>query len=306
MLILEQKIEKYLSTNLAQPYQEWSSTQSYSRNVSVLHKNYIYRNIVHDNLGVDPSINSGKWLLMGVDNAYAGIDLHSHTETIKDDNLTHIELSFSSTGYDYIAFGSIRGSLLTIGEFDSSGLLIKETHHKIGSERTCAIDWYNYFFCSIPDQSNLGRGEAIDYLYGNISPTASSIKITIDENSDKIASIGTMVSGKSKDIGKTQFGVVQELNDYSEKTTDKNGITSIVKRDATEEMLSVIEVPAKQTQIVKRAVKKLLGDVIMIIAEPDKDSNYEHLLLLGYIESFKISITNQVFSIAEMSTVEVI
>jgi len=306
MLILEQKIEKYLNTNLAQPYQEWNASQTYQRNVSVLYKNYIYRNIVHDNLNVPPDINSGKWLLMGVDNAYAGIDLHSHTSTIKDDNLNEIQLSFACNSYDYIGFGAIRGSVLIIEEFDSSDNKIKETTHKIGSERTCAINWYNYFFCPIPDQSNLGRGEAIDFLYGEISPLSSKIQITIQENSDKVASIGTMVSGISKDIGKTQFGVSQELNDYSEKTTDKNGITSIVKRDATEEMLSMIEVPAKQTQIVKREVKKLLGNVIMIIAEPDKDSNYEHLILLGYIETFKISITNQIFSIAEMTTVEVI
>jgi len=306
MLILEQKIEKYLGTNLKQPYQAWSEAQSYPRNTMVLYKNYLYRNIVHNNKGVEPDLNSGKWLLMGVDNAYAGIDLHSHSETVIDEGLDYIDLIFATVEYDYIGFGNVKGKLLQITEYNSSGVKIKNKDVVIGADRKCADSWYNYFFCAIPSDADLGRGQAIDYLYGTISHQASKVRVRLHKNADGVASLGTMVSGKSKDIGKTQFGVSQELIDYSEKTTDKNGIISIVKRDAVERMTSVIEVSANNTQAVKREIKKILGKVVMVIAEPEKDSAYDNLIILGYIEDFNIAIHNRVMSIANMTTVEVI
>ena len=306
MLILEQKIKKFISTNLQQPYTEWNEATEYAWNTTIVYKNHIYRNIVKHNKGVQPDLNTGKWLLFGVDNAFAMLDLHSHTDTAMDKGLTSIDVEFSSAGYDYIGFGNVKGSLITITEFSANGTELKKTHNKIGNERTCAVTWHDYYYCGIPDKLDLGKGKAVDFLYGNVMPTTASIKVSIHENSDHKASCGSMVSGKSKDIGNTQFGVNIRLVDYSVKTTDKYGITTIEKHDSQEVFTCEIKFPAKTTQMVKREVKQNLGKVVMIIAEPERDSNYDNLITLGYIEDFQIDINNGVESRASMRVLEVL
>jgi len=306
MLILEQKIKKFIRTNLQQPYAEWDKDTEYVWNTTIVYKNHIYRNIVKQNKGVQPDLNTGKWLLFGVDNAFAMLDLHSHTDTVMDKGLKRIEVTFSSAGYDYIGFGNVKGSLIEIQEYSSTNMRLKTTQHKIGNERTCATTWHDYYYCGIPDKLDLGKGKAVDFLYGHILPRTASIKVIIHQNSDNIASCGSMVSGKAKDIGNTQFGVDIRLVDYSVKTTDKYGITTIEKHDSQEVFTCEITFPAKTTQLVKREVKQNLGKVVMIIAEPERDSNYDNLITLGYIEDFQIYINNGVESRASMRVLEVL
>ena len=111
MILLPQAITKYLTTNLDQPYTEWNASNNYANGARVFYKNYIYQCITDNNENVQPDLNTGKWLLVGVDNAYAGIDLQSSTKTVIDDDLTQIDLEFSAVGYDYLAFGGILGAL---------------------------------------------------------------------------------------------------------------------------------------------------------------------------------------------------
>ena len=306
MLILEQKIERFISTNMTQPYDEWDENTEYAWNTTVVYSNHIYRNIVKENKGVEPDLNTGKWLLFGVDNAFAMLDLHSHTDTIMDKGLPYIETVFTAVGFDYIGFGNVRGSTVDITEYASNGTEIRTKTHKIGNVRTCAITWHDYYYCGIPDQLDLGKGKAIDFLHGSISPDTAKIRVRINKNSDDIASCGSMIGGKAKDIGNTQFGVNIRLVDYSIKERDNYGITSIERRDSQEVFTCDITFPAKHTQIIKREVKANLGKVVMIIAEPEKDSNYDNLITLGYIEDFQININNGIESIASMKILEVL
>lgn len=310
MLLLKQNITRFLSTNLHQPYPAWDKNNTYPLNTTVLYKNYFYRTIVDNNQGVAPDLNTGKWLLMGVDNAYAAIDLQSHTSSTidsdEDKNLPYIEYVFESISFDYLAFGGIRGTMLEIWEYDAKDKEVGHTQHAIGAERICANTWYKYFYCDIPDKNDLGKGKPIDYLHGNIHGNTVKIKVHIVKNSDGKASVGSMVGGASNDIGDTQFGVTLGLVDYSRKVTDEFGITTLTKRDAVETMTSEIVIPAQDTQKVKRAIKEALGTVVMFIANPERDSNYEHLIQLGYIEDFRIYIRNAVESRATLQTSEAI
>lgn len=306
MLILPQSIKQFITTNLAQPFQVWNSATEYALDTAVVYDNHIYRTIVDKNLGVQPDLNTGKWLLYGVDNAFASIDLNSSTASVIDDNLEYIEYYFDAVNFTYLAFGSIKGSRLEIYEYNSEDVQVGYTDITIGTDRICAIHWYNYYYCGIPDGNALGRGLAVDYLHDTIQGTTAKIRVRIWKNVDDEAEIKSMVGGTAYDIGETQFGLNVRVVDYSTKTTDVNGITTLERRRSREIMESRVLIDAKDTQAVKRIIKGLLGTVNMFIAEEAKDSNYDNLLLLGFIDEFSYYINNGVYTEAKLITEEVL
>jgi len=310
MLLLKQQIIEFLSTNLEQPYAKWIETATYNAKDYVIYKNHLYQCIVNENINIKPDLNTGKWLLFGVDNAYASVDLRSHTKsellTDADKLLPYMEFVFSAVGFTYIGFSQVQGSMLEILEYDTAGNLLRTTTEAIGADRVCAINWYNYYFCEIPDDTALGRGKPIDYLFTGILPTTAKIAVRVHKNSDGVASLSAMVGGKAVQIGNTQYGVEIGIIDYSEKKTDEYGITTLTERESREVMTLDIEFPAKSAQAVKREVKAHLGIPIMFIADESTDSLFEHLIMFGYIEDYRSYITNGIIANARMKLEEII
>ena len=306
MIILKQGIRKLLDTNLKQPYAEWSDNVDYKLDAMIIHKNHIYRSIVPSSKGVDPSKNTGKWLLMGVDNAYAAIDLHSTTASYMDKGLDHIMYKFGVAGFDMLALGGVLGESVTIEQYNATNVKIKTDTHKTGYARTCADTWYKYFYCKVPDHANLGVTRGVDIIQDPIMPDAAYVIVNVKKNSKDQASVASMVGGSGVDIGDTQFGVTGELIDYSDRITDDYGITELKHREAQEIMNCTIEIPSKHTQAVKREIRERLGHALMFIADPLADTNYEHLIMLGYIDRFNYSIPNGVITWGNLKIREVL
>jgi len=279
MKVLTQEITGFVSTNLAQPLAEWVDTTAYSAGQEVVYKNHIYRSIVNDNTGVIPSLNTGKWLLFGVDNSYASIDLHSLTASVIDDGLTYIEFEFASIGFDTLAFKGLVGLSLDIYEYNSIGTQIALTNKStVPTETPPAI-------------------QTVDLVFDTILAETEKIKIRLHKTAGGEASIDSMVGGKAFDIGATSFGVTGGFVDFSVRKTDDYGITTITKRNVQETFKGDLMIDATRTQTVKRYVRyNCMGTTIMFIADESVDSKYENLLMLGYIADFDIRIDNGVKS----------
>ena len=306
MLILEQKITDFISTNLEQPYPIWDSTTEYPINTTVVYKNHVYRTIVDNNQSVQPDLNTGKWLLFGVDNAFASIDLNSSTSSIMDDGLDYIEFEFAVDRYNYLALSNIRGDAIEIWEYDELDVELAHIYHENELVRTCADTWFDYYYCGLPQENVPDCGYPFDYLHTPIHPLTKRMVVRIHKTVDDCASIGIMIGGRAVNIGETQFGVKVGLIDYSRKETDDYGITSIVRRKSRQTMRSVVMIRSQNTQLVKRIVRDTLGTVVMFIADPATDSNYENLLLLGYVEEFDLELINGVYTRGNLYTMEVL
>lgn len=295
MLVLKQEINEYISTNLSQPRTEWTSVATYTANQEVTYKNHIYRSMVDGNTSVIPSLNTGKWLLFGVDNSFAAIDLHSLTASTIDDGLDFIEFEFDSVGFTLLAFRGVMGASIDLYEYDAIGTQIKYQNRSILPERLCSIDWYNYFYCDIQSDSvEIDTAvQAVDTIFDVILPRTAKIKVRIHKRADGRASIDTMVGGKPFDIGVTTFGISGGFIDFSIRETDGYGITTIKRRNVKETMVGDVVIDAIRTQSVKRYVKyNCMGTVMMFIADPSQDSNYENLTMLGFVTDFDIRIDN--------------
>ncbi|RLC84145.1 MAG: hypothetical protein DRI37_09395 [Chloroflexi bacterium] len=306
MLLLMQSVRRYISTNLNQPHLLWLKDTAYAINTTVVYENHIYRTIVDKNKGVQPDLNTGKWLLFGVDNAFAAIDLHSSTSTTIDDGLSEIELKFDATNFNHLAFGGVQGGVLTVEEHKADGTLIKTKDYPIGIARINAQNWYNYYYLPIPDTSGAGSGLPIDVMIALIQPTTSTITVKLTRNSALEAFIGSMVGGKGLDIGDVEYGVNIGLIDYSRKETDEYGITTLVRRKSRQTMTCDVVTPAVHIQGAKRVVQNALGHALMFVADPDKDSKFENLIMLGYIEEWETYLNNGVIARSRLRLEEVL
>ena len=295
MLLLKNEITSFVSTNLAQPVAEWLPKNTYNAGDYAMKDHHEYLCITNHNKGIDPTLNTGRWLMMQVANASACIDVRSETYTHIDKGLNHIEITFDAIGFDTLAFEGVVGGVLTVIEKDSKGHQLKHKDYKAGAVRICSKDWWHYFYCPIPNANAVGSKEAMDILIEALDPKTSTITIKLTKNGDGVSKIGSMVGGKSLDMGATEFGVDLELIDYSIIKRDKNGIIEKMEhRDCVEKMSVECTMPAKASMGIKRTVKKELANPCLFIVDPSKDSNYENLIILGFITKYKQVYNNNV------------
>jgi len=271
MLIVKQGIEGFISTNLNQPYNTWNSSTTYNADNFVIYENYVYKCIVDSNIGIIPSLNTGKWLLWKVDNSYAAIDLHSTTSSVIDDGLDYIEYIFNSNGYDILSFTGLYGDELTIYEYNASSILL--------NTRTI----------NLPDET---QSQSSDVFIDDLHQDTVKIKIRITKAEDNNAYVRTMVCGNSYDIGATRYGMGCGFIDYSLRETDLNGITSITKRNVRETMDATVMVDPSDSLRTKKFIKSCMGEVVLFIANPSTDSEFTSLSMLGYITDFSINFTS--------------
>lgn len=279
MKVLTQEITAFISTNLAQPLSQWDSATTYAQNDEIIYKNHIYRSIVNDNLNINPGLNTGKWLLFGVDNSFAAIDLHSLTASTIDDLLNYIEYVFDATGFDTLVFRNLVGLSVDIYEYDSLDAQLAHTNiPTVPTEAPPAI-------------------QKVDTVFDTFNANTVKVMVRINKTAAGDASVSAMVGGKAFSIGATLFGATGSFIDYSVRKTDDYGITTITKRNVQETLKGDLVIDATRTQTVKRYIRNnCMGTTIMFIADESVDSNYENLLMLGYITDFDIRLSNAVKS----------
>jgi len=312
MTLVAQEITEFLSTNLKNPYPEWTKSTMYKALNKVRYHNYVYMSVTNDNRGVAPDLNSGKWLLMEVDNAYASIDLHSHTGTIGNkDTITNpaskeITYEFSGSGVTTLVLGGVKADEVIVEQYRGANLLHTKNYPVAGVRKVNS--WYKYYFDPLPTS---GTGNIFvdtrDIVIRNILPNTDTIKVVVKFTSDGEAVVNAMVAGKGQYLGDTQYGVNVNVVDYSEKIIDpKTGITELVEHDSVELMSIPLKINAIDTMPSKREIKKALGKVNMFIVDDAEKSYYESLIIMAYPEKFSIMITNQVIADAQLKLREVI
>jgi len=312
MTLITQRITEFLSTNLKNPYPEWTATTAYKSLDRVRFKNYVYMSVVDSNTGVEPDINTGKWLLMEVDNAYASIDLHSHTGTIGNKDTvanpldSFIKYEFSAGGVTTLVLGGVKADTVTVEQYKGSTLLHTKTYSVSGVR--AVNSWYKYFYDPLPI-ANSGKvfTDARDIVIRNILPHTNRIVVTASFSADGEAVVNAMVAGKGFNLGDTQYGVGVEVIDYSEKIIDpKTGITELVEHDSVELMSIPLQLNAVDAMPAKREIKNILGKVNMFIVDDAEKSYYEGLIIMAYPEKFSIMVSNQVIAEAQLKLREVI
>lgn len=177
-----------------------------------------YESVVAGNVG-NALTDESKWLDLGATNRWAMFDQVNGTQTTNDND---IGVSIDVTGRaDGIALFNVSAETIEVTVDDAVGNeVFNQTYSLVSSAGITS--WYAYFSEEIAYSSDL----VITDLPLFTDPT---ITVEITSDSGDVA-CGTLVLGQVKDLGGTLYGARGGITDYSRKTTDEFGNTSITER----------------------------------------------------------------------------
>lgn len=142
---------------------------------------------------------------------------------------------------------------------------------------TGVYDWFAYFFDSIERRGSL--------VVTNL-PAFSEAVITITISGSGTLGLGTLALGNAYTIGTTLAGSKVEIIDYSSKTTDAYGVTTVVERGYAKRMsANVVINTASASDIAKRLAAVRARPVVWIGEE-----NIDATLIYGWCREWAVEL----------------
>jgi len=293
MIVVQQEILQYESINIVTTHPSYNGATSYNFGDIIFYQHYYYRSVTDNNTGNIPSEKSNSWLRWAISNRYAQIDLRATTETRWDsttatnpaDNALITE--FKNDGYNVLSFGKVQGDTVTIEILDTFGA-VRYTSTNIVYDRPNSNNWYGYYF------DPFHGGVKQDFHNSIPIYQDGTIRVTVTLTDTGFASVGYMVGGQSIYVGDSLYGLSVGFDDNSIIDVDDWGITTLIKRIASESMDIDVTFPAMQIQQMKRNTRDIFGTIVLFVGDENPTSEYEHLMILGYVESYTTVLANSV------------
>lgn len=266
-------------------YAVWIDYIPYSKGQRVIlvstHK--IYECLVA-NTSFSPNINltavapalTGKWLEIGSTNKWKMFDAGWGSQTSKDTPLT-FTLS-PMVIINSLALLNVTATSITVTVTDeTSATIYNQTFAMTVSPNIS--DWYMYFYEGFIYKSDL--------VINDIPSVRSALVNVTINNTGSTAKCGNCVIGTYYDIGDTQYGASAGIVDYSGKTTDAFGNTTVVKRTYAKRMNTNLMI---NNDIVDDVFNLLASYRSTPLVWIGAESLYTSLIVYGFYKDFDINI----------------
>lgn len=177
-----------------------------------------YESLIASNTG-NPLTDAAKWLALGATNRWRMFDQSIGTLTTKS---TAIDVTIAASGrVDGLALFALDAETVQVVMTSATLGVQYDQTHSLRSES--GVDsWYEYF------------SEEVIYLTELVLadlPLASNVTVqAIISTAAGPVEVGTMVVGQTRDLGASVYGARGGIVDYSRKTTDAFGSTTLVER----------------------------------------------------------------------------
>ena len=217
-----------------------------------------------------------KWLDLGPTNKWAMLDDKWGTATTIATPLTVVLSPWIIL--DSIALLNVTAETVTINvTVDGSNVYSKSVAMVSGGG---ILDWYAYFFSEITYISDVVFTDLLPYLSGiiTIGFTASSGNV----------SCGNCILGSYYQMGSTQYGATSGIIDYSAKTVDAFGNTTITQRTYSKRMTSHVIVDNTIVDDVIRTLADYRSTPLVWIGA---DNIFTNLIVYGFYKDFDVNIS---------------
>jgi len=210
------------STRAENDYAAWAVGTTYALGARVIKASThrIYESVQAGNLGHDPATDtSGAWWVdVGPTNRWAMFDKTVGSITSQATPLTVVLEPGIVTA---LALLDIAGTQVTVSMTDGvAGPTVYNKTFDI-SDDAPLIDWWGYFFDLITPATQL--------IVTDLPPYGTG-RLTVSIAAAATASCGTLAVGGVIEVGDVRLGARLGIIDYSKKTTDDYGVTSVVQR----------------------------------------------------------------------------
>lgn len=256
-------------------YSAWSSVTAYVVGNRVIYEHYVYESIQNGTNKI-PGTTTGStyWLLVGPTNWWAAFDSAVSTQTVSATNV--LEISVVATGEFVTAVGVVNayGSTARVVAVYDSAVVYDETQ---SLSSAAATSFYDYFFGEHDSSAQL--------LFSGIPPYLG-MTITVTITGFDVARLGALALGRLYDIGEVQYGAEVGIIDYSRKSTDTFGTTTLQVGDYADRATLDVDVETIDLRRVNQLMKSLRATVCLFVGNEDTDV-YGPLTLFGWPRSFR-------------------
>lgn len=256
----------------------WVANTNYNIGDSVIYQHNIYTVIIaHNNRTITPDLDTTYWLFVSATNRFRMFDnvvnsLSTRTGTIQ------FTLQPNQV-VDSICLFELNAATVRVRMNDPvSGIVYDET--KALADYSTIVDIYAYFFEPI--------GEVLKsalFLDLPAYPTAS-ITVTIDAGGGE-ATVGEVIYGSQRVIGRTKYGTSFGLKSFSRKETDEFGRVTVVKRKNSKFAEYDIDIDNSVISNVQRFFDDIESVPCVFIGVTDGTVTYEPLIVYGFYNDFK-------------------
>lgn len=261
-------------------YGVWEASTTYWAGARVVHGHRIWESVQAGNAGRDPlTAVAGWWINLGPTNRWAMFDQTVGTETRATEQLT---VRLAPGRINALVLLQVDAAQVVVTQRVGADVVAQRSIDMIETDRI--VDWYAYFFEPIRRK---------DYVVITDLPVfgESVVEIQLIKNAGEV-SCGVCVVGLQVELGLTLASPSAGINDYSRKTTDDFGITSLVRRDFSKRM-------GVKVVVENREVDRVFTQLAAARALPAVwvgDNAYTALVIYGWYRDFEVDIAYPDFS----------
>jgi hypothetical protein len=227
-----------------------------------------------------------KWLEVSATNRWKLFDQDVGSQCLVTSPLTFV---IKPGTVNSLALLELQGTTASVSVKDFTGGSVVFTASK-NLDGAILLDWYMYFF-----EPNT---QLTEWVVPNIPPYANG-EITVTVSGIGSVGAGVCAVGTINDLGKAQYGVTTGITDYSVKSTDTFGRTTIVKRKFSKR----VDCKLYLDNTALNKVQKLLAGLrstpaVWITSNQDA---YSLLTTYGFYKDFSLEISYPTLSMCTLS-----
>ncbi len=258
-------------------YPAWVASVSYNASDRVIYKHKIYEAILANSSTTTPDLNQKNWLRLGATNRYRMFDniLYSTSEKVGG---IHFTLT-PSQSVDSLAILNVNASSVRVVITDPALGAIYDKTIDLASVSE-VTDYYTYFYSPLVARSNTAVFTDLP-----IAPTAA-IDVYISSGT-ALVSVGEVVYGIKKVVGRTNYGTSIGIKSYSRKEFDEFGNVTVVKRKNSKYCEYDIDIDNYMLSDIQRFFSDIDSVPCVFIGNED----LEELIVYGFYSDFKATIS---------------
>jgi len=296
---------------------EWSPAGGYPVGTRVVRRgtHRVYESIIASNVGNDPAATVGAWLNVGPTNRWAMFD-QAIGSTTTDDNVITIALRpgpavsglaildtnaarvrVQAPGYDRtVAVSGGATSALFLDLVASAGASLTVTLTAVGNtaQRVLFDDAVPFEDAGTFHDTVAGTASAEPPSWDDSGTVRDTTAWQDTRAGDGTVSVGTLMVGTLRPLGRTGSSPTSSITDYSKRETDDFGEIAIVPRAWAKRM-------AAKALVRTDAVDQVIGRVAAVRAVPSlwlADRATESLTVYGFFKDFSVEIGQSVSTLS--------
>lgn len=255
----------------------WLSGTSYNANARVIYNHKIYERVIAGAGTTTPDIDQVNWMYISYTNRYRMFDniLYSTSEKVGG---IHFTLT-PSQSVDSLAVLNVNASSVRVVMTDPVlGVVYDRTIDL--SNVSDVTDYYTYFYSPLVAKSNTAVFTDLP-----IAPTAT-IDVYISAGS-ALVSVGEVVYGIKKVVGRTNYGTSIGIKSYSRKEFDEFGNVTVVKRKNSKYCEYDIDID----NYMLNDIQRFFSDIDSVPCVFIGNEEFEELIVYGFYSDFKATIS---------------